>query len=213
MFGQAVGQHLAQLLQAQRFDIVHAHALHGGATSLLEARRHGLPFVYEKRNLGRAPGLAGKLSGRWSFFPSSQGHRPCRDAQRRRCVRHHDGLKQRTCDLGIPPERTSSWWVTGWIPADLPSGGSVTQTYEQCLRSGDYVVGFIGSFSVRGFAAAGGGVCPLAPGVPGTPAWWVMAKTRLYAARTHHWNCDGDSVWLVGRVPHAQVEDFAAMDA
>ncbi len=216
VFGRVVRQHLAQLLQAQRFDIVHAHTPFTVARpTLAEARRHGLPFVYEKRNLWEESARArGKLSGRWPFFQLAK-------AMDRAVTRSADAvcvitsaLKQRTCDLGVSPEHI---FVVGNgvdIQAFHPVA-ALPKLREQCLRGGDYVVGFIGSFfKFEGLPLLVEAFARLRPEFPGARLVLVgdgedqaVLRERITELRL------GDSVWLVGRVPHAHVESFyAAMD-
>lgn len=216
VFGRAIRQRLAQLLRTQRFDIVHAHTPFTVARpTLAEARRCGLPFVYEKRNLWEESARArSKRSGHWPFFQLAKFID--RAVTRRAdaiCV-ITTALKQRTCDLGVPSERV---FVVGNGVDSQAFYPVVAQPElrEQCLRGGDYVVGFIGSFfKFEGLPLLVEAFAHLRPEFPGARLVLVgngedyaVVRERIDVLQL------GDSAWLVGRVPHAQVKAFyAAMD-
>lgn len=217
VFGSVVGDRLSQLLDEQQFDIVHAHTPFTVARpALAQARKRGLPFVYEKRNLWEESARArGKRSGRWPLYQVAK-------AMDNYVTRHADAvcviteaLKKRTGDLGVEQARI---FVVGngvdteaFRPVD-----PAPELRQHCLRGGDYVLGFVGSFfKFEGLPLLVQAFAQLHADYPGARLVLVGDGEDHAAVQTLVTQLNlGNFVWLTGRVPHTQVEGFyASMDA
>lgn len=216
VFGSALGARLGQLLDRENFDIVHAHTPFTVARiALRECRRRSIPMVYEKRNLWEESARArGKLSGRWPLFELSQ-------AMDGRVTRAADAvctiteaLRTRTIELGLPAERI--FVVGNGVDTDLFSPRLASaELRNQCVRGGDFVIGFIGSFfSFEGLPLLLRSFAKVRSKYPGARLVLVGDGEDRPILDQLLIELDlEDSVWLVGRVPHDRVLDFyAAMD-
>ncbi len=217
VFGSAIGHRLSQLLDEQPFDIVHAHTPFTVARpALAQARKRGLPFVYEKRNLWEESARArGKRSGRWPFFQLAK-------AMDSFVTRHADAvcviteaLKRRTVEVGV--EQARIFVVGNGVDTEaFQPVEAAPELRQRCLSGGDYVLGFVGSFFkfeglpllVRAFEQVhtdypGARLVLVGDGEDHASVQALVSQLEL-----------DDVVWLTGRVPHAQVESFyASMDA
>ena len=216
VFGRAIGRALATLLDSGKFDVVHAHTPFTVARSALrEARRRNLPFVYEKRNLWEESARArGKASGRWPFFQVAQALDRAVTVRADAVCTITDALRRHTIDLGAAPDRVfvvgNGVDVFAFTPRAAPP-----ELRRKCAGGGDFVIGFVGSFfSFEGLPLLMRAFAGLRPKFPGARLVLVgngedhAALTALALELGL-----GDSVWLVGQVPHDQVVDFyAAMD-
>lgn len=216
VFGRAIARSLSALLDTGAYDLIHGHTPFTVAgVALREARRHRLPFVYEKRNLWEESAKArGKLSGRWPLFEIA------RALDRRVTVRADavctitQALRKRTIELGVSAERI---FVVGngvdtaaFVPREVDS-----DLRSKCLRSGDFVIGFVGSFfAFEGLPMLVDVFARLRARHHGVRLVLVGdGEDRSRLERLVDELGIGHSVWLVGRVPHGSVVDFyAAMD-
>jgi glycogen synthase len=216
VFGRAVRRGLERELRNERFDLVHAHTPFTVArVALAAARRHGLPFVYEKRNLWEESARArGKLSGRWPWYQlARQFDRRVTLAADAVCT-ITEALRAHTIALGTAPERV---FVVG-NGVDTDAFAPHTPRPElraQCAAGSSCVLGFIGSFfAFEGLPMLVEACASLRSRFPDLRLVLVgegedhakvaAAVERLGLQR---------NVWLVGRVPHSQVLEFyAAID-
>lgn len=216
VFGRAIGTGLARLLDGGSFELVHAHTPFTVARAALqEARHRNLPFVYEKRNLWEESAKArGKMSGRWPFYQIARAM-DCWVTQRADAVcTITEALKAHTIRLGVSPDRI---FVVGngvdtkaFTPRPAP-----VELREQCARGAGFVIGFVGSFfSFEGLPLLVAAFARLRPQFPAARLVLVGdGEDRPKLDRLVEELGLGDSVWLVGRVPHDKVVDFyAAMD-
>ena len=216
VFGHAIARGLQELLDGGGFDVIHGHTPFTVArVGLREARRRGLPFVYEKRNLWEESARArGKASGRWPLYQVAKA------LDRRVTVRADavctitQALKAHTIGLGAAPDRV--FVVGNGVDTDAftPRPGA-PELRERCAAGGDLVLGFIGSFfSFEGLPLLLEACAQLRQHHPRLRLVLVgegedSARLEQLVARLDL----GRNVWLVGRVPHGQVLDFyAAMD-
>lgn len=217
VFGRAIARQLSLLLAEGNFDIVHAHTPFTVArAALLEARKRGLPFVYEKRNLWEESARArGKPSGRWPLYQVARAMDRWVTVRADAVCTITQALKASTVELGASADRV---FVVGngadtnaFVPRTPP-----VELRERCLRGGNFVIGFLGSFFsfeglpmlVEAFAALrtrypGARLVLVGDGEDRHKIEQMVAKLGLDA-----------SAWVVGSVPHTEVLDFyAAMDA
>ena len=216
IFGAAISRELCSLLNKSQFDLVHAHTPFTVArVALREARKRGLPFVYEKRNLWEESARArGKASGRWPWFQVAR-------ALDRRVTRQADAvctiteaLKSHTTSFGVPAEKV---FVVGngVDTSEFFPMPALPELRKQCLGSGDFVIGFVGSFfSFEGLPMLLTVFGRLKNRYPGARLVLVGDGEAMPELERLRAEFDfGDSVWLTGRVPHDRVTDFyAAMD-
>jgi PEP-CTERM/exosortase A-associated glycosyltransferase len=216
VFGRAIRRSLRDLLDRQRWDIVQGHTpFTVGREALAEARRRGLPFVYEKRNLWEESARArGKAAGRWPFYQIAR-------AIDRRVTRSADAvctiteaLRSHTIGLGVPADRVvvvgngvdTDVFAPRVAPADLRAA---------CLRGGRFVAGFVGSFfSFEGlpllldaFSRVHADDSEVRLVLVGDGEDRPVLERRIRTSGL------GAAIWMTGAVPHPQVPDFyAAMD-
>jgi glycogen(starch) synthase len=216
VFGRAVRRGLERELQNDRFDLIHAHTPFTVArVALAAARRHGLPFVYEKRNLWEESARArGKTSGRWPWYQlARQLDRRVTLAADAVCT-ITEALRSHTIELGAAPERV----IVVGNGVDTDAFAPHTPRPElraQCAAGANCVLGFIGSFfAFEGLPMLVEACAALRSRFPDLRLVLVgegedhakiaAAVERLQLQR---------NVWLVGRVPHSQVLEFyAAID-
>ncbi len=216
VFGRAIARELSSLLADGRFDIVHAHTPFTVArTALIEARKRCLPFVYEKRNLWEESARArGKASGRWPLYQVARAMDRWVTVRADAVCTITEALRANTVELGASANRV---FVVGngadtnaFVPRTPPA-----ELRERCLRRGNFVIGFLGSFfSFEGLPMLIEAFAALRSKYPGARLVLVgdgedRAKVERMVATLDL----ADSVWVVGSVPHTQVPDFyAAMD-
>ena len=147
VFGRAIARELSSLLADGRFDIVHAHTPFTVArTALIEARKRCLPFVYEKRNLWEESARArGKASGRWPLYQVARAMDRWVTVRADAVCTITEALRANTVELGASANRV---FVVGngadtnaFVPRTPPA-----ELRERCLRMGNFVIGFLGSF-------------------------------------------------------------------
>jgi len=216
VFGRAITRGMRRLFETERFDLVHAHTPFTVARpALAMARRMQIPFIYEKRNLWEESARTrGKLSGRWPFFQLSR-------AVDRWVTRRSDAvctitraLRDHTIALGAPADRVfvvGNGVDTAAFQPREPSPG----LREECLQSGSFVFGFIGSFfSFEGLPLLVDAFDRLRRRLPGVRMVLVgdgedrskVAQVIAERSLTAH-------VLLTGVVAHSRVADFyAAID-
>lgn len=216
VFGQAIRRGLVELLDRGGIDVIHGHTPFTVAgVGLREARRRGLPFVYEKRNLWEESARArGKMSGRWPFYQVAK-------AIDRRVTVAADGvctiteaLKAHTVGLGADPDRV--FVVGNGVDTDaFTPRMPAPELRARCADGGDLVLGFVGSFfSFEGLPLLVEACARLRQDYPGLRLVLVgegedTAKLEQLVERLDL----GRNVLLTGRVPHSQVLDYyAAMD-
>jgi PEP-CTERM/exosortase A-associated glycosyltransferase len=213
VFGRAIRRALAPLLDEGDFDIVHAHTpFTVGRVARLEARRLGLPLVYEKRNLWEESARArGKASGRWPFFQLAR-------AMDRRLTRAADAvctiteaLRSETLRIGVAADRV---FVVG---NGVDTEAFVPRTprpevRERCRAGGDFVIGFVGSFfSFEGLPLLVEAFAALRRRHPGSRLVLVGdGEDRKVVERIVGERGLGGAASLVGSVPHADVPDYYA---
>jgi glycogen(starch) synthase len=216
VFGRAIARGLSSLLAEGRFEIVHAHTPFTVArAALLEARKRRLPFEYEKRNLWEESARArGKARGRWPWFQLARAMDRWVTTRADAVCTITEALKSSTVELGAAADRV---FVVGngadtdaFVPRLPPA-----ELRERCLRGGNFVVGFVGSFfSFEGLPMLVQAFAAIRARYPGARLVLVgdgedLAKVEQVVAEL----ALAGSAWVVGRVPHAQVPDFyAAMD-
>jgi len=217
VFGRAIARRLSSLLAEGGFDIVHAHTPFTVArAALLEARKRHLPFVYEKRNLWEESARArGKVSGRWPWYQLARAMDRWVTVRADAVCTITEALKASTVELGASADRV---FVVGngadtnaFVPRLPPA-----ELRERCLRGGNFVIGFLGSFfSFEGLPMLVEAFAAMGSRYPGARLVLVgdgedRSKVELLVAKLDL----AGSVWVVGSVPHTQVPDFyAAMDA
>jgi glycosyltransferase involved in cell wall biosynthesis len=216
VFGRATARGLSALLARDNFDLVHAHTPFTVARiALREARRRRLPFVYEKRNLWEESARArGKTSGRWPWFQVARAMDRWVTLRADAVCTITEALKTHTVNLGAHSDRVfvvgngvdTSAFAPRPAPVDLRA---------RCAAGGNFVIGFVGSFfSFEGLPTLVEAFARLRPRYPGARLVLVgdgedRAKIERLAVKLNL----GQSIWLVGSVPHARVVDFyAAMD-
>jgi len=216
VFGRAVRRGLEVELRGQRFDLVHAHTPFTVArVALAVARRHGLPFVYEKRNLWEESARArGKTSGRWPWYQLARRlDRRVTLAADAVCT-ITEALRAHTLVLGAAPERV--FVVGNGVDTDaFAPRAPRPDLRSQCAAGSTCVLGFVGSFfAFEGLPMLVEACAALRSRFPDLRLVLVgegedhtkiaAAVDRLQLQR---------NVWLVGRVPHSQVLEFyAAID-
>lgn len=216
VFGRAVRRGLERELRNGRFDLVHAHTPFTVArVALAAARRHLLPFVYEKRNLWEESARArAKASGRWPWYQlARQLDRRVTRAADAVCT-ITEALRAHTVALGADPERV--FVVGNGVDTDaFAPHAPRPELRAQCAAGGGCVLGFVGSFfAFEGLPMLVEACAALRPRFPELRLVLVgegedypriaAAVDRLQLRR---------NVWLVGRVPHSQVLEFyAAID-
>ncbi|MEO8385756.1 MAG: glycosyltransferase family 4 protein [Betaproteobacteria bacterium] len=216
VFGRAISRELSSLLEVTRFDVVHAHTPFTVARiALVEARKRHIPFVYEKRNLWEESARArGKYSGKWPFFQVAKAVDRWVTVRADAVCTITEALKANTISLGASADRV---FVVG-NGADISTFAPRMPEPElrsQCLRGGNFVIGFLGSFfSFEGLPMLVEAYASLRPRFPG--ARLVLVGDGEDRKRVEHLvNKLGvaDGVWMVGSIPHSKVPDFyAAMD-
>jgi PEP-CTERM/exosortase A-associated glycosyltransferase len=216
VFGRAIRRALVPLLDEGRFDLVHAHTpFTVGRVALREARRRGLPLVYEKRNLWEESARArGKASGRWPFFQLARAldRRLTRGADAVCTIT--DALRSETLRLGVDSDRV---FVVGNgvdTEAFVPRAPRA-DVRERCRASGSFVIGFVGSFfSFEGLPLLVEAFARLRRRRPGSRLVLVGdGEDRPLVERAVRDLGLGDGASLVGSVPHADVPDYyASMD-
>jgi glycogen(starch) synthase len=216
VFGRAIRRSLRDLLDRQRWDIVQGHTPFTVARpALAEARRRGVPFVYEKRNLWEESARSrGKAAGRWPFYQIARAVDRGVSRSADAVCTITEALRSHTIGMGVPADRVvvvgngvdTDVFVPRVAPADLRAS---------CLRGGKFVVGFVGSFfSFEGLPLlleAFGRLHADDPEVRlvlvGDGEDQPVLERRILASGL------GGAVWMTGAVPHRQVPDFyAAMD-
>ena len=216
VFGRAIARHLAAALDREPFDVIHAHTPFTVARAALgQSRRRGIPMVYEKRNLWEESARArGKASGRWPFYQLSRALDRYITVRADAVCTITEALRKSTVELGAAPDRVV---VVGngadtdtFVPRAAPP-----ELRARCLKGGDFVIGFIGSFfSFEGLPLLVEAFAALRGRFPGARLVLVgdgedRAKVDEAVARLGV----GDAAWVPGAVPHAQVLDhYAAMD-
>ena len=216
VFGRAIARHLSAALGAERFDVVHAHTPFTVARAALrEARRRGLPVVYEKRNLWEESARArGKASGRWPWYQAARAMDRAVTLRADAVCTITEALRAATVALGASPDRVvvvgNGADTEAFAPRSPPP-----DLRARCLRGGDFVVGFLGSFfSFEGLPLLVDAFAQLRDRHPGARLLLVgdgedRAKVDAAVARLGL----ADVVSVPGAVPHAQVLDYyAAMD-
>jgi glycogen synthase len=216
VFGRAVHRGLERLLDETGGNLIHAHTPFTVArVALSSARRRGLPFVYEKRNLWEESARArGKASGRWPWYQLA------RRLDRRVTVAADavctitEALRAHTIRLGAAPARV--FVVGNGVDTDAFKPHAPQPALRaQCAAGAAHVLGFVGSFfAFEGLPMLIEACAELRRRFPDLrlilvgegedqPRLVAMVE-RLQLQR---------NVWLVGRVPHAQVPEFyAAID-
>jgi PEP-CTERM/exosortase A-associated glycosyltransferase len=217
VFGRAIARSLEGLLSECDFDLVHAHTPFTVArVGLLKARRRGLPFVYEKRNLWEESARArGKKSGRWPWYQLARALDRWVTLRADAVCTITQALRAHTVKLGAAEDRV---FVVGngvdtdaFTPRPAPM-----ELRAQCAADGNFVIGFVGSFfSFEGLPMLVEACARLRSRYPRLRL--VLVGEGEDRARLEQLVAQREldrSVWLVGRVPHARVLDFyAAMDA
>ncbi len=216
VFGRAIRRALAPLLDEGAFDLVHAHTpFTVGRVALGEARRRGLPLVYEKRNLWEESARArGKASGRWPFFQLARAldRRLTRGADAVCTIT--DALRSETLRIGVASDRV---FVVG---NGVDTEAFVPRTprpevRERCRGAGTFVIGFVGSFfSFEGLPLLVEAFARLHRRHPGSRLVLVGdGEDRPAVERAVGERLLGHAVSVVGTVPHADVPDYyASMD-
>lgn len=216
VFGRAVRRGLERALQDGCFELIHAHTPFTVArVALAAARRHGLPFVYEKRNLWEESARArGKTSGRWPWYQlARQLDRRVTLAADAVCT-ITEALRAHTIALGAVPERV--FVVGNGVDTDAFAPHTPRPDLRaQCAAGSNCVLGFIGSFfAFEGLPMLVEACAALRSRFPNLRLVLVgegedHAKIGAAVARLQLQR----NVWLVGRIPHSQVLDFyAAID-
>lgn len=216
VFGRAVERVLGELLADDRFDLVHAHTpFTVGRVGLRVARKRGIPFIYEKRNLWEESARArGKLSGRWPWYSIAQAldRRVTREADAICTITH--ALRARTLKLGAGDDCVTV--VGNGVDTDaFRPQPPPTEVRARCLAGGRFVIGFIGSFySFEGLpmlVEACRTLCSRYPDLRLVLVGDGEDRARI-AEMVARLNLERN-VWMVGRVAHSQVLDFySAMD-
>lgn len=216
VFGLAIRRGLAKLLDRGGIDLIHGHTPFTVASvGLREARRRGIPFVYEKRNLWEESARArGKMSGRWPFYQVAKAlDRRVTVAADAVCT-ITEALKVHTVGLGAAPDRV--FVVGNGVDTDaFTPRMPAPELRERCAAGGNLVFGFIGSFfSFEGLPMLVEACARLRQTYPRLRLVLVgegedTAKLEQLVERLDlHRN-----ILLTGRVPHSQVLDYyAAMD-
>jgi len=211
VFQRAVGRRVEQLLLNGQFDLVHGHTpATVSRPALAAARRRGLPFVYEKRNLWEESArVRGLMAGRWPFINIAR-------AMDRRVTMEADAvcvITRAYADMvraqGVPDERIVV--IGNGVDTDEFRPGEMdVGLRERCLSDGDIVFGFVGSFfSFEGLPLL---VSAFAQVVQIHPAARLVLvgdgeSSNEVAALVEALGLS-DKVWLPGRVPHGQVKSF-----
>lgn len=217
VFGKAITRSLRALMSSRQFDVIHAHTPFTVAqVALRAARRAGLPFIYEKRNLWEESARArGKLSGRWPFFQLARSMDLLVTRRADAVCTITEALRQHTINQGVRADRVvvvgNGVDVSAFVPRAAPE-----HLRQRCLGpAGSFVVGFIGSlFSFEGLPLLVNALQRVRTDWPGVRLVIVGdGEDRLrLQGEVQRLNLQ-DSVWLVGAVPHAEVANFyACMD-
>ena len=215
VFGRAIRRGIRGFLTHTRVDVLHAHTPFTVAwAALLEARRRGIPFVYEKRNLWEESARArGKASGRWPLYQLSQFLDGWVTRKADAVCTITESLRLHTQRLGVSPERLV---VVGngvdTIAFQPPAG---TAQSEGIRDPGRTVFGFIGSFfSFEGLPLLVRAFALLAPRFPAARLVLVGDGEDFLPVRALVTELGlQDSVLLTGRVPHGSVlGHYSAMD-
>jgi len=216
VFGKTITRKMKEIVNAEKFDIIHAHTpftVAGPAEKV--ARQYDLPFVYEKRNLWEESAKArGKLLGRFPFSTISKlvDQKITRNADAV-CVITR-ALQNHTIDLGAKADRVvivqNGVDVEVFKPA-VPDADIA----QECRGEAALVIGFIGSFfKFEGLPLLVEAFKRLTDKHPDCRLVLVgggedeqAVKKRIDALAIN------DRCMIVGRVPHTQVIDYyASMD-
>jgi PEP-CTERM/exosortase A-associated glycosyltransferase len=216
VFGRAISRRLAATLDAERFDVVHAHTPFTVArVALSEARRRGLPLVYEKRNLWEESARArGKASGHWPWFQAARAMDRWVTLRADAVCTITEALRKATVELGASPDRVvvvgNGADTDAFVPRPPPPA-----LRARCLRGGEFVIGFLGSFfSFEGLPLLVDAFADLRDRYPGSRLLLIgegedRAKVEAAVARLGL----AGAVSVPGPVPHAEVLDYyASMD-
>jgi len=216
VFQKALARRIAEVLNGGQFDLVHAHTPATVAQpALVAARRHQLPFVYEKRNLWEESArVRGRLAGRWPFIGIAR-------ALDRRVTLRADAVCAITrayaeliLEQGVAGERITVVGNGVDVEEFRPCAPD-PELRERCLTGGNIVFGFVGSFfSFEGLPLLVAAFAEMARAHPGARLVLVGDGEALQEVteRVATLGLAG-KVWLTGRVPHAQVKSFySAMD-
>ncbi len=216
VFQSALARRIEEILAAGQFDLIHGHTPATVARpALAAARRYGLPFVYEKRNLWEESArVRGRLAGRWPFIAMAR-------ALDRRVTQQAGAVCAITrayADLiarqGVAEDRIVIVG-NGVDVGEFRPCPSDPALRERCLAGGDFVFGFVGSFfSFEGLPFLVSAFAQVARMHPGARLVLVGdGESSREVADLVTQRGLADKVWLTGRVPHTQVKSFySAMD-
>lgn len=216
IFGRAIRRGLSRLLDHDHFEVVHAHTpFTVAAPALAEARKRGIPFVYEKRNLWEESARArGKPSGRWPFYSLAKLLDQRVTLRADAICTITNALKTKTIAMGVETDRIfvvgNGVDTTEFAPMVCSSA-----LRARCVGSGDFVIGFVGSFfSFEGLPLLVQAFATVQRCHHGARLVLVGdGEDRALVERTIAELGLADFVTVTGRVPHAEVSDFyAAMD-
>jgi PEP-CTERM/exosortase A-associated glycosyltransferase len=215
-FQRSVKRRLTDLVAGGGFDLIHAHTPFTVALPALKvARRHGLPFVYEKRNLWEESARArGKWAGRWPFYQASRMIDTYITRSADAVCVITDALRNSTIHMGVDPARIvvvkNGVDVWKFQPEQPPK-----ELRDRCLNGGSIVFGFIGSFFkfeglpflIRTFARcvkrySGMRLVLIGDGEDMEAIRRIVSEEKIE-----------NRVWIPGKVPHEHVRDYyAAID-
>jgi glycogen synthase len=216
VFGRAIARTLARLTMEGSFDLIHAHTPFTIARiALAEARRKGLPLVYEKRNLWEESARArGKASGKWPWYQLAKAMDRWVTVRADAICTITEALRQNTVALGADSDRV---FVVG-NGVDTNSFQPCAPSEEiraRCLAGGSFAIGFVGSFfSFEGLPMLVDAFAELSKRHPNARLVLVgdgedLEKVKALVAQHDL----GNRAWVVGRVPHTDVLNYyAAMD-
>jgi PEP-CTERM/exosortase A-associated glycosyltransferase len=216
VFGRAVHRGLERALNEHAYDLIHAHTPFTVArVALRSARRRGLPFVYEKRNLWEESARArGKSSGRWPWYQLARRL----DRRVTRCADAvctiTEALRTHTIGLGAAAERV--FVVGNGVDTEaFTPHAARPELRARCAAGSECVLGFVGSFfafeGLPMLLEACGALRARFPNLRLVLVGDGEDQPKLAAAvgRLQMQS----NVWLVGRVPHSEVLEFyAAID-
>ena len=222
VFGSAIAHAMKNLMAHEQFDLIHAHTPFTIArVALTEARKHKLPFVYEKRNLWEESARArGKTSGKWPFYQIARAMDRWVSVRADAICTITQALRANTIALGAAADRV---FVVGNgvdVDAFKPQAASseISEIRARCAGNIEnaFVIGFIGSFFLfEGLPLLIEAFAELSPKYP-------CARLVLVGDGEDRQQVDqliaklalSDRAWVVGSVPHTTVLDYyAAMDA
>lgn len=216
LFGGAVRKRLSALLDHQGADLVHAHTPFTVARpALAEAQLRNLPFVYEKRNLWEESAkVRGKPTGRWPLFQIAQAIDRSLTSRSDAVCTITEALRQHTAAGGVDASKVFIVGNGVDVQAFVPTSPSAERR-ASCLRGGDFVIGFIGSFfSFEGLPLLVQAFANLRSSFPNARLVLVGdgEDFSVVQAMVKEKKLE-DQVSLTGRIPHHQVMDYyAAMD-